>query len=149
MLHNTFSLVEKLLFTRPGINFINVLRAHFLYKSASSSFFFYLHVTREKLPKRLSYEKGVRKMLMKLTSGINFTNILSLNVGLKVLFFKRIMGKMVKLTLEVNFINLYIAERYYLWLKKDVSVSPIFALKIYTIFKLRLLYLSPYFGKIS
>jgi len=87
VLHNTFSLVEKLLFTRPGINFINVLRSHFSYKSALSSFF-YLHVTREKLPKRLSYEKGVRKMLMKLTSGINFTNILSLNVGLKVLVFK-------------------------------------------------------------
>jgi len=29
--------------------------------------FFYLHVTGEKLPKRLSYKKGVRKMLMKLT----------------------------------------------------------------------------------
>jgi len=29
--------------------------------------FFYLHVPREKLPKRLSYEKGAHKMLMKLT----------------------------------------------------------------------------------
>ena len=31
--------------------------------------FFYLHVnvTREKLPKRFSFEKGARKMLMKLT----------------------------------------------------------------------------------
>jgi hypothetical protein len=29
--------------------------------------FFYLHVTREKLPKRLSYEKGSRKMLKRLT----------------------------------------------------------------------------------
>jgi len=29
--------------------------------------FFYLHVTREKLPKRLLYEKGARKMLMELT----------------------------------------------------------------------------------
>ncbi len=31
--------------------------------------FYYLHVTREKLPKRLSYEKGTRKMLMKLILG--------------------------------------------------------------------------------
>jgi len=30
--------------------------------------FFYLHVTKEKLPKKLSYEKRVRKTLMKLTS---------------------------------------------------------------------------------
>ncbi len=29
--------------------------------------FFYLHVTREKLPKRLLYEKCAHKMLMKLT----------------------------------------------------------------------------------
>jgi len=33
--------------------------------------FFYLHVTREKLPKRLSYEKGAHKMLLKLTTGGN------------------------------------------------------------------------------
>jgi len=31
---------------------------------------FYLHVTREKLPKRLSYEKGAHKMLIKLTPGV-------------------------------------------------------------------------------
>ncbi len=31
--------------------------------------FFYLHVTREKLPKRLSYKKSVCKTLMKLTPG--------------------------------------------------------------------------------
>jgi len=29
--------------------------------------FFYIHVTREKLPKRLSYKKFACKMLMKLT----------------------------------------------------------------------------------
>ncbi len=51
----------------PGINFINkILLMHFSYKSALRSFF-YLHVTREKLLKRLSYEKCVHKMLMKLT----------------------------------------------------------------------------------
>jgi hypothetical protein len=33
-------------------------------------------VTREKLRKALSYEKGARKMLMKLTSVDNFINIL-------------------------------------------------------------------------
>jgi len=31
--------------------------------------FFYLHVTGEKLPKRLFHEKGACKMLMKLTLG--------------------------------------------------------------------------------
>ncbi len=45
------------------VNFIN-----FLYEHRFSSFF-YVHVTREKLPKRRSYEKFVRKMLMKLTPG--------------------------------------------------------------------------------
>ncbi len=54
-----------------GVNFINVLRAHFLYESLLSSFFLltWLHVAREKLPKRLSYKKCVRKLLMKLTQG--------------------------------------------------------------------------------
>jgi len=37
-----------------------------------SAAFFYLHVTRGKLAKRLSYEKGERKMLMKLTIGCSF-----------------------------------------------------------------------------
>ncbi len=56
----------------PVDNFTNILRAPFLYKSA----FFYLHITREKLPKRLSYEKGACKMLVQLTPVNNFTNIL-------------------------------------------------------------------------
>ena len=34
------------------------------------------HVTREKLPNQRSYEKFVRKMLMKLTPVVNFINIL-------------------------------------------------------------------------
>jgi len=38
--------------------------------------FFYLHVTRENLPKGLSFEKGARKMLMKLTPVVCLTNIL-------------------------------------------------------------------------
>jgi len=38
--------------------------------------FFHLHVTREKLPKRLTDEKEERKMLMKLTPGVSFINIL-------------------------------------------------------------------------
>ncbi len=38
------------------------------------SAFFYLHATSEKLPKRLSYEKGTLKML-KLTPRVDFTNI--------------------------------------------------------------------------
>jgi len=48
-----------------GINFTNIFCANFLYKN----------LTGEKLPKRRSYEKFVRKMLMKLMAGINFTDI--------------------------------------------------------------------------
>jgi len=48
------------------VNLINILCLHFSYKSALRSFF-HLHVTREKMPKRLSYKKIKRKMLMKLT----------------------------------------------------------------------------------
>jgi len=55
---------------------------------------------------------------------------------------------MVKLTLD-SISQIYTLQKGTIYGKKDVSVSPIFALKIYTIFKLRLLYLSPYFGKIS
>jgi len=43
--------------------------AHIFHTKLLCAAFFYLHITREKLPKRLSYEKGVRKMLMKLTPG--------------------------------------------------------------------------------
>ncbi len=48
------------------VNFIKILRANFTYESLIGSFF-YLHVTREKLPKRHLYEKFAHKMLMKLT----------------------------------------------------------------------------------
>ncbi len=47
-------------------HFIDILRMNFLYECHFSSFF-YVHVTREKLPKRRSYVKFTRKMLMKLT----------------------------------------------------------------------------------
>jgi hypothetical protein len=40
---------------------------HFSYKSAA---FFHLHLTREKLPKKLLYKKGARKQLMKLTPNV-------------------------------------------------------------------------------
>jgi len=49
---------------RAGVNFINILRVPFLYKSA----IFCQNVTRKKLLKRLSYEKHARKTLMKLTA---------------------------------------------------------------------------------
>jgi len=38
--------------------------------------FFNLHINREKLPKRLSYEKVELKLLMKLTPEVDFTIIL-------------------------------------------------------------------------
>ncbi len=51
-----------------GVNFINILCMNFLYEHHFGSFF-YVHVTREKLPKEREYKKFVRKMLMKLTTG--------------------------------------------------------------------------------
>jgi hypothetical protein len=51
------------------VNFINILCAHFSYKSAflQKSFCQSQNVTREKLRKALSNEKCVRKMMLKLT----------------------------------------------------------------------------------
>jgi len=54
---------------RYAVNFINVKRANFTYESLFGSIF-YLHVTREKLQKRRSYEKCVHLTLMKLTHGV-------------------------------------------------------------------------------
>ena len=51
----------------PGVNFINIKHTNFSYKRRFGSFY-YAHVTREKLPKRHSYEKFVRILLMKLTA---------------------------------------------------------------------------------
>ncbi len=44
----------------------------FLVRKWLHAAFFYLHVTREKLPKRLSYKKVASKTLMKLTPSVNF-----------------------------------------------------------------------------
>jgi hypothetical protein len=51
-----------------GVNFINVKCSKFLYER-HFSIFYYVHVTREKLPKQCLYEKFVRSLLMKLTPG--------------------------------------------------------------------------------
>jgi len=50
-----------------GVNFINILRMNFLNERCFGSFF-YVHVTREKLPKQPSYDKCVLKILIKLTT---------------------------------------------------------------------------------
>jgi len=50
----------------PAVNFINIFYARFLYKSLFGSIF-YLHVGREKLPKRHLYKKFMHKILAKLT----------------------------------------------------------------------------------
>ncbi len=42
----------------PVVNFIKMIGTHFLYKRCFGSFF-YIHVTRKKLPKQHSYEKFV------------------------------------------------------------------------------------------
>jgi len=70
----SYKTLKKLFLSSPHlklqqvVNFINILSAYFCTKVLQAAFF-YLHVTREKLPKRLSYEKGAHKMLMKLTQG--------------------------------------------------------------------------------
>jgi hypothetical protein len=65
------------------VNFINISGTHFSYKHCFGSFF-YVHVTREKLLKQRSYEKFVRKMLMKLTPVRN-PFFISLNQSCKML----------------------------------------------------------------
>jgi len=59
-----------------GVDFINILRLHFSYKILAPKIT-KLNVTREKLLNLLSYEKCSNKMLMKLTPGVNFINILN------------------------------------------------------------------------
>ncbi len=51
-----------------GVNFTNILSTHFSYERCFGSFF-YVYVTRGKLPKRHTHEKFVRNMLMKLMAG--------------------------------------------------------------------------------
>jgi hypothetical protein len=52
----------------PGVNFINIIRANFSYECLFGSFL-RTYVRRKKLPNRqCTYEKFVRKMLMKLTA---------------------------------------------------------------------------------
>ncbi len=51
---------------RSGVNFINVLGTNFSYERHFGSLFYVL-VTREKLPKQISYKKFSNKTLMKLT----------------------------------------------------------------------------------
>jgi len=53
-------------FDPAGVNFINVKHTNFSYERRYGSFY-YVHVTREKLPKWRSYEKFVCLTLMKLT----------------------------------------------------------------------------------
>jgi hypothetical protein len=66
-----------------GVNFISFLHTNFSYEHCFSSFF-YVHVTRAKLPKRHLFKKFARKMLMKLTAGViqTFSKILCFGVGL-------------------------------------------------------------------
>jgi len=79
-----FSFLVKILNMSSRANFTNrsarikaehktlMKHAPFLHKRSFGSFF-YIHVTRKKLPKWCLYEKFVGGMLMKLTAGVNFT----------------------------------------------------------------------------
>ncbi len=62
----------------PSVNFINVKRTNFTYESLFSSYVLALN--------ELSYKKRACKMLMKLTTGVNFINILLAPFRKKVLF---------------------------------------------------------------
>ncbi len=58
--------LDETFITREGVNFINVNHANFLYEHRFRSFY-YVHITREKLPKQHLYKKFACIMLMKLT----------------------------------------------------------------------------------
>jgi len=65
--------LDKFLGLPTGVNFINILHTNFSYKRCFGSFFssyMYFTCTWRKLPKWRSYEKFVRKMLMKLTARV-------------------------------------------------------------------------------
>ncbi len=62
-------------FQQPTVNFINIIQVGFCTKRRFGSFF-YMHVTRKKLPKQLLYKKPARIMLMKLTPSVNFITVL-------------------------------------------------------------------------
>ncbi len=64
--------------TYLGVNFINVKRTNFLYKCHFGTFY-YIHVTRKKLPKWRSYKKITRLTLMKLTTGLLYLHCVSGN----------------------------------------------------------------------
>jgi len=52
----------------PGVNFINVKHTNFSYERRFGSFY-YVHVTRKKLPKQCLYKKFARIMWIKLPPG--------------------------------------------------------------------------------
>jgi hypothetical protein len=58
----------------PGVNFINVLRAPFSYKSILGSFSL-VTVKFETFRRKITGAKAAHKMLMKLTTGVNLINI--------------------------------------------------------------------------
>ncbi len=72
--HNKYwrfnSRLEPIFVTTPGVNVINILRTNFLYANHFGSFF-YIQVTREKLPKHYSHKKFELLTLMKLTVALS------------------------------------------------------------------------------
>jgi len=67
--------ISRTIFVAAGVNFINI-NQHYRYKFFIRTSFFYVHVTRKKLPKRHWYEKTAQKTLMKLTAGVsNLLNV--------------------------------------------------------------------------
>ncbi len=96
--------------SEPGVNFINTLRSHFLYKCLFGSFSL-VTCKWKKLP-TLSYVKFVHFLLIKLTAGCQFHQQFTCTFFCFVTFWrKNISSKaaykmLMKLTTGVNFINI-------------------------------------------
>jgi len=73
---------KRLSASLTGVNFSNVRRTNFSYKHRFSSFY-YLHVTRNKLPKWRSYKKFARLTLMKLTPGFIELHVIAFSKKLR------------------------------------------------------------------
>jgi hypothetical protein len=79
--------LEKKTFTRGQFD------QHFTLKFFAQKFIQSQTLSREKLPKRLSYKKGMQKMLMKLTPALNFINVLQAHFLFKILAPKSLKAK--------------------------------------------------------
>ncbi len=95
----------------PGVNFINIKCTNFSYEHRFGTFY-YIHVTRKKLPKQCSNEKFAHLTLMKLTPGVNFINILQ-----AAFFYKRVFTTFLWF-LHICVCNFFLSKENQFWLEK-------------------------------